>query len=401
MKTGPIRVAVYGWYIPGYRRALFETLAKEPGFEFTFHAPRRAGKDFIKRSSSEAKFDWRDEVCVRLPIPFTDNKLTFFPGLLPALLGNSHDVFVLPNDLLGIDVWLALLLRRGGPAVCLWGHGYSKRASGWKDRFRRVLGSAADALILYTEQTRTLWEERGLDKSKLFVAHNALDTERSQSIAKSISPSALAEFQESRGLVDRPIALFVGRLIPSKRPELFVRALGELRKRIPNALGIVIGDGPLRGQLMESIARDHLEEHVRLTGDIYDEQLLARYFLSSRACVAPSGAGLVVQHAFGYGVPMIVGDDYGSHGPEAALVIHQGTGLVVPSEDCSALASAMQVLLAEDVTRRACSSNCMQLIACTYNIHNMAKGIVDAVRFAASPQSPGVSRAPSKNAAHV
>jgi glycosyltransferase involved in cell wall biosynthesis len=53
--------------------------------------------------------------------------------------------------------------------------------------------------------------------------------------------------------------LFVGRLVAAKQPHLFIECVAQLRNSGVNASGLVVGDGPLRGQLEQQAATEGLK----------------------------------------------------------------------------------------------------------------------------------------------
>lgn len=63
-----------------------------------------------------------------------------------------------------------------------------------------------------------------------------------------------------------PLIGFVGRLSPEKGPEVAVRAALLLQARCPDAHLVLVGDGPMRGELAVQIRMLGLGEHVHLLG---------------------------------------------------------------------------------------------------------------------------------------
>jgi rhamnosyl/mannosyltransferase len=112
------------------------------------------------------------------------------------------------------------------------------------------------------------------------------------------------------------------------------------------------GDGPLTDRFRERIAAQGLQDRVRLTGRIADEELFAYYAACDIFClpsVAPSEAfGLVQLEAMSMARPVVscalgTGVDWVNQ--------HGETGLVVPPSDAAALAQAMQTLARDPALR--------------------------------------------------
>ena len=138
---------------------------------------------------------------------------------------------------------------------------------------------------------------------------------------------------------DRPseqlTAIFAGRLVPYKLPEVVVRAFAEEPALRKHRL-VVVGDGPERPRL-EAIVEDHgLEQCVKLVGWKTQDEV-AELFRQSDVFLFPSirelGAGVVVE-AMGSGLPCVV-VDYGAPG----VLVGKDRGVAVPLADRDVLTS--------------------------------------------------------------
>lgn len=109
--------------------------------------------------------------------------------------------------------------------------------------------------------------------------------------------------------------LFVGRLISWKHPEMCLIAANYLRsKNVPFEINI-IGDGKMKNKLTEMIAKDNLEQYVRLLGAMQNDQLSDMYaktdcllFTSGRE----EGWGAVLNEGMAYGCIPIASSEAGS-----------------------------------------------------------------------------------------
>jgi phosphatidylinositol alpha-mannosyltransferase len=101
--------------------------------------------------------------------------------------------------------------------------------------------------------------------------------------------------------------LFVGRLEKRKGLGDLLRAYEFMHSRVPKTRLIVVGDGPLRGQVEAYIARHRLH-NVVLAGFVPDT-VLPRYYCSADIFCAPAtGAesfGIVLLEALASGLPVV------------------------------------------------------------------------------------------------
>jgi len=150
---------------------------------------------------------------------------------------------------------------------------------------------------------------------------------------------------------ERPTFLTVSRLADRyKGHDVLVRALVRVRERVPDVEWIVIGDGPLRGEI-EQLARDHgVAGSIRFLGAVGDEQrdlwlrhtnLLAMPSRLPEGRLAGEGFGIVYLEAGAYGKPVVAGNVAGA----LDAVIEGKTGLLVDPRDPEAVSDAITRLL--------------------------------------------------------
>ena len=136
----------------------------------------------------------------------------------------------------------------------------------------------------------------------------------------------------------------VGRLVRSKRVDHAIRALSRLRRSVPDASLVVVGDGPERGELLRLADELRLREAVEFAGRVSEPEktrLLADATILVSIAVR-EGWGLTVTEAARVGTPSVC---YRIPGLRDS-VVHGRTGILTdPSPD--ALADGAAALLAE------------------------------------------------------
>lgn len=172
---------------------------------------------------------------------------------------------------------------------------------------------------------RHYWAPAG----RIRLIQNGIDTER-------FHPPATEE-----GLAGTIIT--VGRLVPQKNHELFLRAAAELLRDRPEQRFVVVGDGPLRGDLEDQAKRLGIAAQVTFTGERRDVDVLLReaavFWLTSRWEGMPN----VVLEAMASGVPAIAANVGG-----ARDLIRDGQGgYVVAADDQAAFVRHTRELLAD------------------------------------------------------
>ena len=104
---------------------------------------------------------------------------------------------------------------------------------------------------------------------------------------------------------DAPLIGFVGRLSVEKGPEVFVRAALLLRSSLPSARLVLIGDGPMRGELEALIAALGLGQEVHLLGLREDMPAIYHDLDALVSCSHSEAMPLVVMEAMASGLPVV------------------------------------------------------------------------------------------------
>jgi len=116
-------------------------------------------------------------------------------------------------------------------------------------------------------------------------------------------------FPEPSGYGNKDL-LFVGRLRPKKNPTDIVAAMQYVTEIHPTAGLHIVGEGPLRNEVLQAVQRLNLEENVTVHG-IVDDAELRRLYEQCSLIVLPSdweGHPLVLMEAWASG-QVVVGTD--------------------------------------------------------------------------------------------
>jgi rhamnosyl/mannosyltransferase len=144
------------------------------------------------------------------------------------------------------------------------------------------------------------------------------------------------------------LVVSVGRLVYYKGFEVLIRAMASVRGKL-----VIVGEGPLRGELERLAAQLGVTENVVFAGEINNASLTTYYHaadLFALASVARSEAfGIVQIEAMAAGLP-VVNTSLDSGVPFVS--VDGKTGLTVPPGDPQALAAAINRLLDDEGLRQ-------------------------------------------------
>jgi glycosyltransferase involved in cell wall biosynthesis len=269
-----------------------------------------------------------------LQIPRMDDVLRYIDGMACDAIHVSTPG---PMGLLGL-----LAARRRGLPVCGTYHtDFPRYASaltgdpmlenvGW--RLMQWFYGQMDRVAAPTESIRRVLIDHGFDPGRLRVVGRGVDASRFNPSHRSSS------CREALGPGHSLKLLYVGRLSREKNLETLAHAFRLLTRTRPDVCLILVGEGPYRTELEESLR----DLPVSFTGPLSGEDLAAVY-ASCDLFVFPSKTdtfGRVVLEAQASGLPVVVSDE---GGPKDAMRDRQ-TGLVVPDLNAGILAEAIDQL---------------------------------------------------------
>ncbi len=280
--------------------------------------------------------------------------------------------------------------KRAGIGVVLWGHGYSKREGGaggaMRAKTRLRAAEMADAVVLYTRTIADKYiNEYGLPAEKVFAAQNCIPQGPVQAAREKVlsDPAILERFRAEQGLGEGPVFLFVSRLYEDNGVPLLLDAAARLAPDFPDLKVVVIGKGPDMEPLNAKAAAAGLGERAMFLGAIYEEDTLAKWFLSSTAFCYPKNIGLSILHAMGYGLPVVTSDDIGSQNPEIEALVDGENGLLYEHGSVEALAETLRRLAVDGGLRDRLSREAHRTATEVYTVKAMADGMEAALRYAA------------------
>ena len=167
--------------------------------------------------------------------------------------------------------------------------------------------------------------------------------------------------RERHGLGDHPGVVCVSRLVARKGQDQLIRALPELRRRVPGTALLIVGGGPHR-EALEQLARDQgVADHVVFTGIVDEDELPAHYAAGdvfAMPCRERRGGfeveafGIVFIQAQAVGVPVVAGDIGGVPDAVGGAEGDPAGGVLVDGTDLAAVTEAVGELLEDRALAR-------------------------------------------------
>lgn len=214
--------------------------------------------------------------------------------------------------------------------------------------------NGADFLVVNSEFTRRQYLALGVRADQRFLKVNpGVDC----SLFRPDAGDA-ERLRRDLGLVDRPVLMSVARLVPWEGHDRVLRALPRILESVPDAVYLIVGEGPGRSALEAIVAEQGLPDHVFFAGFVPDDDLPSYYRLADVVVVAAREVaedtaiecfGTAFVQAAACGVPVIGGRMSGTDES-----IEDGvTGFRIDPDDPRRLADAIvRMLVDRELARR-------------------------------------------------
>ena len=201
---------------------------------------------------------------------------------------------------------------------------------------------------------------------QMILKHYDIEASKIRIVPNGVDPGKFKPIKDSEyirrqfGLGKDLNVLFVGSLIPRKGLIYLVNAAKVIVASQPNTKFIIVGDGPLKYELKDSVKAVNLSKNFMFMGNIKEEQLSALYNCAD-VFVLPSiqeGQGIVILEAQSSAKPIVAFDIGGVN----EAVRNGETGLLVESGNTDALAEGLLKILTDAQLRAKMGANGRQFI---------------------------------------
>ena len=210
-------------------------------------------------------------------------------------------------------------------------------------RFSRTQCNALDAVVVPSTAMRDRLAEYGVTVP-MHVLPTGIPLDR-------FAAGDRARFRAGRGIAqDRPVALFVGRVAHEKNIGFLIEAVARARRRIPDLLLLITGEGPAEPALRRQAAALGLAEGVRFLGYLDRRRELPDAYAAADVFAFASRTetqGLVLLEAMAMGLPVVALAAMGTRD-----ILAPGRGGIAAPDEVEGFAEALAGLI-EDGDRRA------------------------------------------------
>lgn len=360
----PSEVIIIQRNLSHFKAVLFDTLAEKMAFTLVTAAnlPRLTTGD-LRAKTTKAEHH-------TIPFTFfTANPYVCHVPLLTIIKRYKPRVIILEAGSKMSSTYLFTIykcLRLCGmrmPKIILWGHGHP-------------VGTQRNRLLSLCARLVKSWLLRMSDGYLTY-------TERDAAYLRHLAPGKMVESFNNTidiqpALKQRNITLhtttrvkhilMVGRITPDKHFDTAIKLMPSIWQHHPNTHLTIIGGGDYLNTLV-SLAGEELGKRIFLPGAVYKETELAPYYNRSQFFWLLGAAGLGVNHALAYGLPILAyaPEEHNIHAPhhhpEIAYIQPSITGWLVKAD-------AQHTNMLQKITALLAHPSCRALLSPQLNTYS-------------------------------
>lgn len=198
-----------------------------------------------------------------------------------------------------------------------------------------------DRIIAVSSAVREDISKYGLNKDKIVVIHNGVDTK----VFKPTKPVFKEQYEDSDNLL-----IFVGRIIEQKGLDHLIDAMPHILKEYPSTKLLIVGKGKIKPRLIKKVKKIGLNDKIIFPGFI-DEELMPNLYSSADVFVLPSlweVLPIALLEALSCGAPLLASDAGGN--PE--IVENGRNGFIFEKKNNEELIEKLRIMLDDHSLRK-------------------------------------------------
>lgn len=362
-----IKIAIITNVIPTYREGFYKRIFDIKEFEISVFC--HSSIKSLKINTSEEKFDNNVKLIKYIEL-FKGKALWQF---IPYLhIYKNYEIIFVDGNLRHISqaffsTFLVLLQRK--VVILSTVHSYSNKLI--QQKIRLLWWRIFKYFFMYVERDVKQMIGLGFNPKCIMSMNNGLDQSIIENEKKKWNKKNLNEWRLNKKLESKKILLGSSRITKDKY-DILIEILPKLIKYYPEIIFVIIGDGIYKSNLEKKVNELNISEYVRFEGAIYDEKILAPWFLSSYLFLHPSAIGLSLMHAFGYGLPVLTHSSWQDHGPEFSIFKEGFNGFTFEKNNSDDLLTKLEYLIKYEDILNQIKLNCTENVQKKYNVEQMA-----------------------------
>lgn len=188
----------------------------------------------------------------------------------------------------------------------------------------KVLSHFCNNIVAISDyEKKSAVDKRICKQKKIKVINNGIDIEKNLILKSSIS-------REDLNIpLNAYVIGMVGRISMQKAPDIFIKAAALIKKAIPNAYFIIVGDGEMKNEIIKLSENENLKGSIKITGWVNEPMQYIKLFDQAMLLSRWEGFGLVLAEYMLAEKPIIATDVDAI----STIILNGVNGMLVAKDD--------------------------------------------------------------------
>ncbi len=243
-------------------------------------------------------------------------------------------------------------------------HGYYRRRFG-----RKLFGGWGKRVVAVSQLVaEELEKSHKLSSSKIRVIFNAIDVPKFKARLLEKNPAAL---RVEMSLGEKTFVVgCISRLVQDKGHEVLLRAVAQIRKKRPDTVVLIVGDGRERKKLEKLIRSLGLQKNAFILPSEPDiTRILSVIDVFAHPATFREGFGLSMLEAMVAKVPIVASNIWAIH----SIIRDRVNGFLVEPKNVKALAETLEFVMDHPDLAESFAQNAYQIATQSYSMDRMAR----------------------------
>lgn len=372
------KIAILCGFMPTYRKGFYDNLFKNSAYDITVYCQERLNNFNLK----SIHHLYPNNVSLVRSFSFKNELISF--QFLPFIkLFLKYDLIVIEGNPRNIShFFFSTFCLIFNKKVVLWTMAHSSNSNTYLENARLLWTKFFNFLFVYTEAETDYLRIRGFRRNTIISMNNGLNQDYIDLCKSEWDIIKLATWKEKNNISDKICLISSARLDKKNKFEYVLHALSKLVLKYPKIFWILIGDGNERPHLVNLSKKLKLENNVAFIGELYSEEELCPWFLSSDLFIHPGSIGLSLMHAYGYGLPVITHNNISNHSPEISIFKDNHTGFFYEEGNLNSFIECLSSTLYKREKIVEMGKNAYSIVRDKYNTNKMSTSFFDICSLA-------------------
>lgn len=370
-----IKLVVLYQVIMHYRAPLYQKLANDAQFDFVlYYGKGKMGTKLVNTNLSGYSF--AREIIKEFRLSIGKNSFAIWPLLIFKLIKLNPDVVFSEGSSSIFNSTIAFVYSKLFKKKFIWwslGQLENKEYKGFRkfiNKWELFIEKRSDAIFTYSTQGYNYFFGRGIDRDKIFIGVNVLDTNKKLEEIQKYNDTELVNKDNFFHIA------FIGTITAEKNLELVIDVINELNLEKDRFRLHIIGSGPHEATLHNYIETQNIDKDFYIFHGRINEGA-SRVLKNCHLMVLPGLGGLAICDGMINSLPIITGK---ADGTELDLV-DDDNGYVIQNLDKKILKEKVMYLYNNPIVRNSMAISSFKKITEVFTFDKYYEKFVESIFY--------------------